>query len=100
MKPEVRDVFSVTNEGSIRLVVTFEPPKGTRHAYSGPPAYIFDEEGRFIEWSEDIGDDSNYWRTWPISITNRVSEERLQDLVEPDASPEPPPRASNSEAHD
>lgn len=95
LKPEVRDVFSVTNENSISLVVTLQPPKGTSHIYSGPPAYIFDEEGRFIQWSVDIGDDTKFWRTWPISRTNKIANERLQEFVEPSASPEPPPRDSD-----
>lgn len=97
LKPDIREVFFVTNASSVSVVVTLEPPKGTRHTYSGPPAYIFDENGRLVGWSEDTGDDNEFWRKWPISSTNEVSKERVYDIVEPVASPEPPPRASGSE---
>lgn len=40
---------------------------------STPPAYIFDEEGRFVTWSKDPGDDPRHRRKWPLQGTNRVA---------------------------
>jgi hypothetical protein len=31
---------------------------------SSPPAYIFDEQGKFITWCKDPGDDPAYHETW------------------------------------
>ncbi len=33
---------------------------------SGPPAYIFDRQGKLVEWSKDIGDDSKFQRRWNV----------------------------------
>lgn len=39
---------------------------------SAPPAYVFDEQGRFVAWCSDPGDIPSYRRTWPLQSTNRV----------------------------
>ncbi len=31
---------------------------------SSPPAYVFDEQGQFIIWCKDPGDDPTYHETW------------------------------------
>ena len=32
---------------------------------SSPPAYVFDESGRFVEWCSDPGDSGRYQQRWP-----------------------------------
>ena len=39
---------------------------------SGPPAYIFDERGQFIEWCAEPGDSSRYRQRWRLTSTNEV----------------------------
>lgn len=46
---------------------------------SGPPAYIFDETGRFVDWCGDIGDNNVFVRKWggfsnatPISAAEAI----------------------------
>jgi hypothetical protein len=31
---------------------------------SGPPAYVFDESGRLIDWVQDSGDNSEFQNRW------------------------------------
>lgn len=40
---------------------------------SAPPAYIFDEQGSFVTWSKDPGDDRRHRQRWPLQSTNRVA---------------------------
>jgi hypothetical protein len=39
---------------------------------SDPPAYVFDEEGRFVTWCTDPGDAPDYRREWRLQSTNSV----------------------------
>ena len=48
-------------------------PPGVALAYvSAPPAYVFDEQGHFIDWCSDPGDQPDYYRRWPFSGTNWI----------------------------
>lgn len=47
--------------GSEYLII-FGPLNG--FVSSGPPAYVFDKSGQFVEWVPDSGDDSNFERRW------------------------------------
>ena len=51
--------------GRIPSVVTLSFP-------SSPPAYVFDEQGRFVTWCRDPGDQPDYRKEWPFMSTNRV----------------------------
>lgn len=37
---------------------------GTIRLPSGPPSYIFDPNGRLVDWTSDRGDAGNYSRKW------------------------------------
>lgn len=37
---------------------------GTIRLPSGPPAYVFDSQGRFVAWTADRGDDGPYFKRW------------------------------------
>jgi hypothetical protein len=39
---------------------------------SAPPAYIFDEQGRFAAWCRDPGDNPSFRQTWPLQSTNKI----------------------------
>lgn len=39
---------------------------------SAPPAYVFDEQGRFAAWCGDPGDNPSYRQTWTLQSTNQV----------------------------
>ncbi len=62
---------------TIRLIRVFEAdsrpyvevlgavPKGAfYYAASGPPAYVFDSEGRLADWTPDRGEASRYLKRW------------------------------------
>jgi hypothetical protein len=39
-------------------------PEPTSSLASGPPAYVFDETGRLVDWSTDTGEDSEFCTRW------------------------------------
>lgn len=39
---------------------------------SSAPAYVFDEQGHFVAWCRDPGDDPSHRRTWPLQSTNQI----------------------------
>lgn len=39
---------------------------------SAPPAYIFDQNGRFITWCKDPGDRPSHRLKWPLEGTNQI----------------------------
>jgi len=44
---------------------------------SGPPAYIFDSQGRLIDWTSDSGDDPSFQDRWSKVVLTEIS---LADL--------------------
>jgi len=50
-----------------------DPPWWCLALPSGPPAYIFDERGTFVEWCYDPGDTPSYRRRWPFKSTDHVN---------------------------
>jgi hypothetical protein len=39
---------------------------------SSPPAYVFDEQGRYVTWCRDPGDMPSHRQHWPLQGTNLV----------------------------
>jgi hypothetical protein len=39
---------------------------------SGPPVYIFDSTGQFVDWTIDMGDDNKFHERWPELFSGRV----------------------------
>ena len=39
---------------------------------SSLPAYVFDEQGKFVEWSSDPGDQPSYRSRWPLAGADGV----------------------------
>ena len=56
---------------------------------SGPPAYVFDGNGRILAWSLDIGDDPKFDTKWNAqrgrSVGRRLSREELAEWAGRDA---------------
>ncbi len=48
---------------------------------SGPAAYVFDDQGRLVDWSADTGDDSRFTFNWPSKAMTPGSIEDLNRLA-------------------
>lgn len=35
---------------------------------SGPPMYVFDDQGNLVGWTPDIGDDDGFWGRWTPKV--------------------------------
>ncbi|NCC62228.1 MAG: hypothetical protein EOM12_15110 [Verrucomicrobiae bacterium] len=46
---------------------------------SGPAAYVFDSSGKMIDWSYDVGDDSQYKLNWMPLSPELLSLEDLRE---------------------
>lgn len=70
---EPQGVRRVQHEGQSYLEFTGRLPSGFVLATpSAPPAYVFDEDGRFAAWCRDPGDSPGYRLAWPLQGTNPV----------------------------
>lgn len=60
-RPETTGFYPLrAADGAEHLMAT----GASRPFASGPSAYIFDRSGRLADWSNDIGDDPAFDRTW------------------------------------
>lgn len=70
---EPRRIRMVQRDGQSFYEFTGRLPSSWSAAVpSAPPAYVFDEQGRFTAWCRDPGDAPSYRRTWPLQSTNQV----------------------------
>ena len=53
-----------TYNGKVYVEVIGEPRMSLLSLPSGPPVYIFDDIGTFVDWSSDIGDNQTFIRKW------------------------------------
>ena len=70
---EPRFVYEVQRDGSTFYEFTgFSPAAPPLLAVpSSPPAYIYDSNGRFVDWCSDPGDQPKHRQTWPrVSSTS------------------------------
>lgn len=56
------DDFAAANVDGKQYVIAYGPLSGVFP--SGPPAYVFDSDGALVDWSKDIGDDSEFIKKW------------------------------------
>ena len=57
---------------------------------SGPPAYVFNEEGILEEWSIDIGDDTSFAKKWNVQAILKRSRKQSKKLKDDNKSTPPP----------
>lgn len=71
-------VSKIIKEGKT-FYVTFSPLSIDDNIWlalpSGSAAYVFDETGKMVQWSSDVGDDSQFQRQWLKSQTESSLEE-------------------------
>ena len=56
-------------------------PVATLTVPSGPPAYVFDQSGRLLDWTLDMGDDPGFRRKWPMTGANEVGRQEAEDWL-------------------
>jgi len=61
--------------------VAFAPMDSGLALPSGPAAYVFDDQGRLVDWSADTGDDSRFTNNWPSKAMTPGSIEDLTRLA-------------------
>ena len=50
---------------------------------SGPPAYVFDESRRLVDWSPDTGEDPDFEQQWHVDTERRaLSPEELRERLD------------------
>ena len=67
-----------------RHVIAYGPMSSWILLSSGPSACVFDSTGRLVDWSSDIGDDSQFDRKWSAqdSFGSRsLSREEVEKLA-------------------
>ena len=45
---------------------------------SGPPAYVFDRNGKLIDWTMDMGDDPAFQRAWPMKSSRKIGPQEVK----------------------
>lgn len=56
---------------------------------SGPPAYVFDEAGRLVDWTADSGDSSDFMQRWTDQLAPRQPRTFTRGDVEQIAATQP-----------
>jgi hypothetical protein len=56
--------FAAVDINGKRHVIAYGPMSSWLLLSSGPSAYVFDETGRLVDWSSDIGDDPEFDERW------------------------------------
>lgn len=87
-QPEATE-FVDTTFGGKRHIIAYGPDRASELA-SGLPAYVFDETGRLVDWSTDIGDDPEFDARWSAqpnlgnaNFGRDAAEELAEDLATP-----------------
>ena len=70
---EPRSVRLVERDGQTHYEFSGRlPARLTLAMPSAPPAYVFDAQGRFVEWCPDPGDTPSYRSRYPLGVTGKV----------------------------
>jgi hypothetical protein len=70
---EPRQIRMVERDGQSCYEFTGQfPPIGVFAVPSAPPAYVFDEQGRFVGWCSDPGDTPSHRQTWTLQSPDDV----------------------------
>jgi hypothetical protein len=81
-RPQTDKIRRFVHDGKVYLEVIGEPYKGPLSLASGPPVYVFDETGKLVDWSRDIGDAPSFLDKWGnFSNGTFISAEEARQLV-------------------
>jgi len=81
-KPQLTNVCRFVHNGKVCFEVIGIPSISPLSLPSGPPAYIFDETGAFVDWSADIGDNPSFLSKWGgFTSASSISTEEARHLV-------------------
>ena len=79
--------FAAVDVNGKRHVIAFGPRSSWLLLSSGPSAYVFDDAGRLVDWSSDVGDDPRFDQDWNAQRSRgggrSLSRDEVQRLVEP-----------------
>ena len=62
-RPSAEQFAAVEVDGKPH-VIAYGPMSSWLMLSSGPSAYVFDDNGRLVDWSSDIGDDPQFDERW------------------------------------
>jgi len=66
-------VRMVNHDGKDYYEFIGKPPRAQILALpSSAPVYVFDEQGQFVTWCGDPGDNNVYRQQWPLNGTNKL----------------------------
>jgi hypothetical protein len=76
--------FATTDVNGRRCIIAYGPGRSWLLLSSGPSAYVFDNTGRLVDWSSDIGDDSAFDDRWSAQRAygpNQISRTQVQSIA-------------------
>jgi hypothetical protein len=85
-RPHPQQILKFTYGGKTHIEVIGKPVTFFLSLPSGPPAYIFNENGVLVDWSRDVGDNpsfGNRWGGFSNAITISVEESKQLKRVKP-----------------
>lgn len=54
------------------------PPIWSLALPSGPPVYVFDKQGKFVDWCSDLGERPNWNQQWRVSNGASISDSEIR----------------------
>jgi hypothetical protein len=80
--PRIAEIRKFVHNDKLYLEVIGKPYESLMSVPSGPPAYIFDETGLFVDWSRDLGDQPSFVRKWGgFSNSTPITIEQAKHLL-------------------
>lgn len=81
-RPQPRQIRKFIHDGKTYIEVIGKPVTSLLSLPSGPPAYIFNENGALVDWSRDVGDNPLFANKWGgFSNATSLSVEEAKQLV-------------------
>lgn len=66
--------FALVGVNCTPYVIAYGPTSSWLMLSSGPSAYVFDDMGRLVDWSPDIGDDPRFDARWSAQRSRRTGD--------------------------
>jgi hypothetical protein len=81
--------FAAVEVNGTQHVIAYGPKSSWLLLSSGPSAYVFDGTGRLVDWSTDIGDDSEFDDKWNAQRSRGMSGKLSRSEVQGRATTQP-----------